>query len=86
MKNGLNCYSEPAIGAAMEQFDGGGLIIWKLKMKMPLLEKAFYKIVDGFNPNISMRIEEIRKRKVTNGKGIDHIFLNLSGNIVFACK
>ena len=55
-------------------------------MKMPLLEKALYKIVDGSNPDLSRRIDEIRKRKVTNGKGVDHIFLNLSDNIIFACK
>ena len=52
---------------------------------MPLPDKT-YKIVDGSNPNPTRRIDEIRKRKVTNGKGVDHIFLNLSDNIIYACK
>ena len=86
MKNDLNCYSEPAIGATMEQFDGAGFIVWQLEMNMPLLDKALYKIMDGSNPNPTRRIDEIRKRKVTIGKGVDHIFLNLSDNIIFACK
>ena len=70
----------------MEQFDGAGFIVWQLEMNMPLLDKDLYKIVDGSNPNPTRRIDEIRKRKVTNGKGVDHIFLNLSDNIIFACK
>ena len=53
---------------------------------MTLPDKTFYKIVDGSNSNLAMRIEEIRKRKVRNGKGVDHIFLNLCDNKIFARK